>query len=176
MSEDVEDDYNDYGDDNEVNKQTRQRNQSSVDRLGTYYSWDRWEKWSKCATTCVQIKKRKCIERCEISRNNLQLIIKINNNLLYIEVPKTLRKQPLSRDVSIPVEMKPSAARACSSATVSARRNGAKPESRDCATSSARDSTACHIARHSITGSDTRRSTTSACCSAGRSILTYSLV
>lgn len=72
--------------------------------------------------------------------------------------------------------MKPSAARACSSATVSARRNGAKPESRDCATSSARDSTACHIARHSITGSDTRRSTTSACCSAGRSILTYSLV
>lgn len=95
--------------------------------------------------------------------------------ILHILVPKTLRKQPLSRDVSIPV-MPLSGVRACLSVTDSARRNAARPASRGCATSSARNLTAFHIARHSITGSDTRRSTTSACCSVARSTLIYLLV
>lgn len=95
--------------------------------------------------------------------------------ILHTLVPKTLRMQPLSRDVSIPV-MPLSAVRACLSVTVSARRNAARPASRGCAMSSARNLTACHIARHSITGSDTRRSTTSACCSVARSTLIYLLV
>lgn len=95
--------------------------------------------------------------------------------ILHTLVPKTLRMQPLSRDVSIPV-MPLSGVRACLSVTVSARRNAARPASRGCATSSARNLTVCHIARHSITGSDTRRSTTSACCSVARSTLIYLLV
>ncbi|KAL7738937.1 hypothetical protein ACLKA6_016935 [Drosophila palustris] len=63
LSEDSDDDYGDYADESEVSKQTRQRNPSIFERVGTFYSWDRWEKWSKCSTTCVQIRKRKCIER-----------------------------------------------------------------------------------------------------------------
>lgn len=97
------------------------------------------------------------------------------DKILHTLVPKTLRKQLPSRDVSIPV-MPLSGVPACLSVTVSARRNAARPASRGCATSSARNLTACHIARHSITGSDTRRSTTSACCSVARSTLIYLLV
>ncbi|XP_060644612.1 thrombospondin type-1 domain-containing protein 4-like isoform X1 [Drosophila nasuta] len=68
--EDSDDDYVDYADESEVSKQKGQRNQNTFDRVGTYYSWDRWEKWSKCSTTCVQIKKRKCLERS--SKNSTQ--------------------------------------------------------------------------------------------------------
>ncbi|XP_017842689.1 A disintegrin and metalloproteinase with thrombospondin motifs 18-like isoform X2 [Drosophila busckii] len=69
LIEDTDDEYIDYVDENEINKQSRQRNQSSINAIGTFYTWDRWEKWSKCSTNCVQIKKRKCLERTKTVLN-----------------------------------------------------------------------------------------------------------
>ncbi|XP_037959881.1 thrombospondin type-1 domain-containing protein 4-like [Teleopsis dalmanni] len=67
ITDDNEDDYNDYIDENEGAKQSHQRNIAIIRRIGITYSWSKWDKWSKCTNSCVQIKKRKCIQSIQNS-------------------------------------------------------------------------------------------------------------
>ncbi|XP_039949291.1 ADAMTS-like protein 3 isoform X1 [Bactrocera tryoni] len=64
---DEEQDDDDDDDDDEVTgerpKHSRKKLISIIKRVGTTFTWDRWEKWTKCSNSCVQIRRRKCIER-----------------------------------------------------------------------------------------------------------------
>ncbi|XP_054083284.1 A disintegrin and metalloproteinase with thrombospondin motifs 13-like [Zeugodacus cucurbitae] len=64
---DEEQDDDDDDDDDETTverpRHSRKRLISIIKRVGTTYTWDRWEKWTKCSNSCVQIRRRKCIER-----------------------------------------------------------------------------------------------------------------
>ncbi|XP_054742332.1 A disintegrin and metalloproteinase with thrombospondin motifs 4-like [Anastrepha obliqua] len=67
---DYDEDNDEYDDDDNDNdavgeraKHSRQKHISIIKRVGTTYVWDRWEKWTKCSNSCVQIRRRKCIER-----------------------------------------------------------------------------------------------------------------
>ncbi|CAD6997450.1 unnamed protein product [Ceratitis capitata] len=74
-NEDIENDYDDENEDDDDDedddaaaaahrtKHTRRKHISIIKRVGTTYVWDRWEKWTKCSNSCVQIRRRKCIER-----------------------------------------------------------------------------------------------------------------
>lgn len=64
---DEEHDDDDDDDDDETTgerpKHLRKKHISIIKRVGTTFTWDRWEKWTKCSNSCVQIRRRKCIER-----------------------------------------------------------------------------------------------------------------
>ncbi|XP_069963336.1 A disintegrin and metalloproteinase with thrombospondin motifs 10-like [Bactrocera oleae] len=66
---DYDEEQDDDGDDDddeatgERPKHTRKKHISIIKRVGTTFTWDRWEKWTKCSNSCVQIRRRKCIER-----------------------------------------------------------------------------------------------------------------
>ncbi|XP_067620224.1 thrombospondin type-1 domain-containing protein 4-like [Eurosta solidaginis] len=59
---DEEDDDDNYVPGNKT-KHSRQKQINITKRVGTTFVWGRWEKWTKCSNSCVQIRRRKCIER-----------------------------------------------------------------------------------------------------------------